>query len=76
MKWEDEYKFGKWVMYEKDIIGFYYPRVIEWMDNGFQWSGMAFTSGLGRQIAGLVEEGIRRQCGEVKETNQKSGRYG
>ena len=72
----DNLNQSKWMRYEKDIIRYYHEGIIRWMDEGFQWSGTAFTSGLGRDIARLIEEGIRRQCGEVKVTKEFGGRYG
>ena len=61
MKTFDTHNESKWMRYEKDIIQYYYPKVIEWMDEGFKWSGVAFTSGLGRNIANLIENGIKRK---------------
>lgn len=46
----------KWMGYEDDIVKYYYPKVLEWLDSEpRKHSQIAFTAGLGRNIARLIE---------------------
>ena len=51
----------KWMRYEKDIIKYYYPEILEWIRNGDKHPTMAFTSGLGRDIAMLIYNERQKQ---------------
>ena len=54
-----KYQFNqdKWMRYEDDIIKYYYKRLKEWLNSGMKKSAVnEFTSGLGRNIAMLMEE--------------------
>ena len=64
----NKFNQDKWMRYEDDIVRYYYPKIMEWLKKRpLKWSGTAFTSGLGRQIAFMIEEAIRLE----KEENDK-----
>lgn len=46
----------KWMRYENDIARHYYPQLLDWIKSiPRKPSNLAFTSGLGRNIARLIE---------------------
>jgi hypothetical protein len=55
-KANERLKVYKWMPYEDEIARYYSPRIREWIDSpNRKWSVLAFTSGLGREIASLIE---------------------
>lgn len=44
----------KWMRYEDDIIKYYYPSLMDWIQKGCKAPQTSFTAGLGRQIALLI----------------------
>lgn len=68
----DDLNQSKWMRYEDDIIKYYYKQLREWLDNKMiKPSVTAFTSGLGRDIARLMEDskkqGIQSKEKEILE---------
>ena len=48
--------------YEEDISKYYYPMILDWIrSNPRKGSSTAFTSGLGRNIAYLIEVALEQQ---------------
>ena len=70
----NKFKQDKWMPYEKEIIRYYYPQLIEWIETGMiKPSIIAFTSGLGRDIAGLIEQAIQSQKQKIIEEIEDIG---
>lgn len=59
----------KWMRYEDDIWQYYYPQLKEWLGKGKDRkpAQVAFTAGLARWIANLVEDA------EEKVRKEKNG---
>jgi hypothetical protein len=72
MKRMDNFKQSKWMMYEREIIRYYYPQLAEWLKTGMKKpSVLAFTSGLGRDIARLMEDSKEQGKEEVEKLIDK-----
>lgn len=73
MKLLDNLNQSKWMRYETDIIKYYYPMLQKWLNEGMKKpSTLQFTSGLGRDIARLMEEAntfTEKNC--LKEVGKK-----
>ena len=66
-KW-NEFNQSEWLRYESDIIRYYYPRLIEWLETGMKKpANIQFTSGLGRDIGRLMEDAKRQGLESKKE---------
>jgi hypothetical protein len=54
---ERQFKLSKWMRYEDKICLYYWPSLYEWMrSKPRKPANMAFTAGLARNIAELIEE--------------------
>ena len=63
----DKLNQSKWMKYEDDIIKYYYKSLKKWLDNGMKKSSfIQFTSGLGRDIASLMEDSKRQSLKDYK----------
>ena len=58
----------KWMRYEDDITKYYYPQILDWINSKERkHSQIAFTSGLGRNIARLIETAEAKTISKTRE---------
>ena len=64
------HNYHKWARFEEDIQRHITPRIYDWFEAGMPDPSAAFTAGIERFVARLVQEGIRYHE-EAKKSKKK-----